>query len=396
MSSRISRIVYAASTMGENAFSNLFINSNSMPGQQAQKYNRLLQQGLSQNGVEVIAISTPPIRKKVKKVFLCAKNSEEKGVLYKYAPVVNLLGLKNLVFVVYCFLISFFSLHCKKTVAVCDILNVSASIGVVTAAKIKGIPVVGIVTDVPELMVTGHTKKQVKLCNLILENCDGYIFLAEAMNDRLNTKKKPYIVIEGIADATVPITDYKATNSGRKKCLYAGLIDAEYGVKNMVDGFLRASIPDAELHLCGTGRYEMELREIAKENKNIVYHGLLLNSEVAEMERDCVLLVNPRPSTEEFTKYSFPSKIIEYMASGTATMATILAGIPKEYYEYLIAIDEEDADGMSKMFTRILEKDENELKCIGREAQKWIIKNKSSVVQARKLLSFMQNELLRY
>ena len=74
-------------------------------------------------------------------------------------------------------------------------------------------------------------------------------------------------------------------------------------------------------------------------------------------------------------------------------MTTVLAGIPKEYYKYLIAIEAEDADGISKMFTKVLEKDEKELKLIGRNAQDWIIKNKSLVVQAKKMLSFLQNEL---
>ena len=65
---KLERVAYASSAMREEDFAELFKNSAITPGQQAQKYNRLLQQGLVLNGVEVIAISTPPVtRKNIKK-----------------------------------------------------------------------------------------------------------------------------------------------------------------------------------------------------------------------------------------------------------------------------------------------------------------------------------------
>ena len=38
--------------------------------------------------------------------------------------------------------------------------------------------------------------------------------------------------------------------------------------------------------------------------------------------------VNPRQNNEEFTKYSFPSKTMEYLASGVPVVAYKLDGIP--------------------------------------------------------------------
>ena len=58
---------------------------------------------------------------------------------------------------------------------------------------------------------------------------------------------------------------------------------------------------------------------------------------VAE-ELKATLLVNPRPTTEEFTIYSFPSKNMEYMASGTPLLTTKLPGMPEEYHQYVLAI----------------------------------------------------------
>lgn len=389
MSKEVKRIVYASSTMGENAFNSLFKNSKYIPGQQAQKYNRLLQQGISKNGVEIIAISTPPINKKnIKKCFVNVVNSNEKGVFYSYTPVINVQLIRNVCYVIFSFFKGLRFLTRKQSAVVCDVLNISTSIGVMVAAKFLKKPIIGIVTDIPELMVTGHSPKQIKMCHTIIDNCTGYIFLTEAMNKRINGLNKPYIIIEGISDFNNDDGSIVYKDS-KRKCMYAGLLDAEYGVKNLVEGFLMAQLPNTELHIFGSGPYLSELDNIIKENINIVYHGVKLNSEVVEMEKKCVLLINPRPSSGEFTMFSFPSKIMEYMSSGTATLATRLPGIPDEYYNYLLVIDDESPKGISEALRYALSKSDNELKNLGILAQKWVGNNKSLVHQGESLIKFV-------
>ena len=53
----------------------------------------------------------------------------------------------------------------------------------------------------------------------------------------------------------------------------------------------------------------------------------------------CAVLVNPRPNNEEYTKYSFPSKDIEYLSSGKPTVAFLLDGMPKCYQDFLYVVD---------------------------------------------------------
>ena len=51
--------------------------------------------------------------------------------------------------------------------------------------------------------------------------------------------------------------------------------------------------------------------------------------------------MNPRFTGAEYTLYSFPSKNIEYMVSGTPVITTRLAGIPDDYYPYVFVFEEE-------------------------------------------------------
>lgn len=383
-------VAYAASTMSEKRFSETFADSKMMPGQQAQKFNRLLMRGLAENGIKVNCVSAPPITVgNTKRKYVNIKNDIENGVEYKYLPVINISRLKNIL----CLISSFFNTLqiCmnNRSVVVCDVLNISVSLGATLAAKVLKRQSVGIVTDVPELMVTGHSEKQVKLCHKVISNCDKYVFLTEAMNERLNPKGKPYIIIEGVCDSHIDDHSVTQLENGIKKCFYAGLLDAEYGVKNMVDGFLEADIVGAEMHICGKGPYEEELKSIAEKDKRVVFHGSVLNKEVVFMEKNCDLLINPRPVSGEFTKFSFPSKILEYMSSGTAALATELPGIPIEYFDYLLKIDEDTPTGIAKAIENALSLNKSELSIVGRKAKKWVIANKSQKQQGLRLLELI-------
>ena len=64
-----------------------------------------------------------------------------------------------------------------------------------------------------------------------------------------------------------------------------------------------------ELHIYGSGPYAGELTGVTQAQPNVVYHGTVMNDVVVQAELDADLLINPRPTPEEFTKCSFPSRI---------------------------------------------------------------------------------------
>ena len=77
------------------------------------------------------------------------------------------------------------------------------------------------------------------------------------------------------------------------------------------------------------------------------------------------------------------------MASGTATLATELPGIPIEYFDYLLKIDDDTASGIAKAIKDALSLSKTELHIVGRKAQKWVIANKSQNQQGLRLLDLI-------
>ena len=85
----------------------------------------------------------------------------------------------------------------KDLSIICDVLSVTNSLGASLACKSLNRTCVGIVTDMPEFLESDDL--YIKLVHKVISNCSDYIFLTEAMNQRLNPTKKPYKIIEGIS-----------------------------------------------------------------------------------------------------------------------------------------------------------------------------------------------------
>ena len=106
---------------------------------------------------------------------------------------------------------------------------------------------------------------------------------------------------------------------------------------------------------------------------------------------EATLLINPRPTGEAFTAYSFPSKNLEYMASGTPVLTTKLSGMPREYDAYAYLFDDESVEGMAKTLAQVLAEPRETLHARGQAAKAFVLEQKSNTAQAKRLLAFVQS-----
>ena len=362
-----------------------------------QKYHGLLIKGLCENKAELKCFSGLPVNRELtKKIFIHEKDETENGVYYHYIGTLNLPFFRRLSI----FFGSFFGVLTAKRYAdsciVCDCLNISNSYGMMLAGKIKKIPVVTIVTDIPDMISGGSIKRRIN--NNFFKSVDGFVLLTKQMNRRVNLKAKPYIVLEGHVDASLPApeSNEKAENkAGIKQIIYAGSVKEMYGIKNLVDGFILANLDDSELIIYGDGDYADELRKISAQYPSVKYMGVCENSEVVAAEQSAALLVNPRPVAPEYTKYSFPSKNMEYMVSGTPVLTTRLPGMPEEYYPYVYLLDDETPIGISDKLREIFALSPEQRNEFGGKAREFVLKNKSNVTQAKRIINFLESEIIR-
>ncbi len=381
-------ILYLSSMFDNETYGNLFTKAKK-PMHAANKYHQLLCRGLAENGAEVQALSVLPVsRENCDKKYVRVKARNENGFTQKYIPAFNLPVLRHISLLVNAFFSVLFAK--RKSVLIYDVLMVSPAAGALLAAKLTGKKCIGIVTDLPQFMPIAKSSRGLKINLLLMNRADGYIFLTRQMNDVANPKGKPFAVLEGHVDINMQSAEHGSFNTPVKKVLYAGTLAKIYGIKNLCESFAECGFTDAELHIYGDGNYAPELKELCKEHKNIIYHGNCPNDQVVAEELTSHLLVNPRPTAGEFTKYSFPSKTLEYMVSGAPVLTAPLAGIPDEYRDYLFYFDDAAEDGMVKALKEILALPAEELAQKGAAAKAFALAEKSNISQSRKILDFIK------
>ena len=113
------------------------------------------------------------------------------------------------------------------------------------------------------------------------------------------------------------------------------------------------------------------------------------NDIIIKKEIKATLLINPRFSNEEYTEYSFPSKIMEYMSTGTPVLTTKLKGIPEEYSKYLYYFEDETCQGMKNKLEEILSLNIDELNKKGKSAREFVLKNKNNIKQTKKIIELI-------
>ena len=176
-----------------------------------------------------------------------------------------------------------------------------------------------------------------------------------------------------------------------KVVMYAGGLHERYGLKKLTEAFMMLPQENFRLKLFGSGPFVEKLKtKYTKKDSRIQYMGVAPNAEVVAAELDASLLVNPRPTHEEFTKYSFPSKNIEYMASGTPLLTTKLPGMPKEYYPYVFLIENESVEGYAKALERVLAQSDEELYVFGEKAKDFVLEKKNSFEQAKRVIELIK------
>ena len=377
-------IIYAVTTCSDAVYATLFGSCQVKPAFQSQKYHRLLIEGLAHH-TDVDVVATLPVnRENCAQKYLHLPEETEGGARYHYVPSSCIGPYKHLLEAIGVY--SQVKKLCKKdSVVFVDCLNCTTALFAQLAARQKGCRCVGIVTDLPEMLYGQGT--YTRLTSRVIANCTDYVFLTEQMNARLNPNSKPYIVLEGHADIAMAKLDPKnVSKASPRVCLYAGSVCKLYGLENLVRGFQMANIPDARLMIYGPGDYVEELKAIAEKDSTIEYGGMLLSSQVVAKEMESTLLVNPRPTNEEYVKYSFPSKTMEYMASGTPVLTTRLPGMPKEYSPYVNFIEEETPAGIARALTSVFSRSEEDLRKQGLAARRFVLEERNNLVQAGKIL----------
>lgn len=253
-----------------------------------------------------------------------------------------------------------------------------------------------IVPDLPQYMdlKMSRLKKVLKALDwqqikYYMKKVDRYVLYAQPMAQFLGLKDGQWTVMEGSYDST-QLADENAVPAGEKTTvMYSGVLDLRYGIPELLDA-MELLGDSYELWLTGAGNAVPLIRERAEADSRIKFYGYLPSrQDLLNQQAQATMLINPRRDTEEASKYCFPSKLFEYMASGRPTISCFLAGIPEEYHSYLVELPTVTPQQIAQTIEKVARMPQQEQKALGDSARKFVLEQKNKYAQSKKMVLFV-------
>lgn len=388
-------IVYLGSLCSPKLYAECISKSISLDNAGLVLQNSLLE-GLNANANIISTFSLPSILSK-KKILIKEEKYITNYCKNNYSiQYINISGIKQILSLL-------FSYNCKQKIQlnpdVIFIYSIESPL-LKIAKHIKNkypkCKIIMFITDLPEFMSNSKNKLyrtlksvEAKIVNKYINIIDGYILLSKYMPERFSIGSKPYMIMEGIWNGNNERNEKKSYDTQYKTILYTGGLTYRYGIANLIDAFMSLSNNNYRLLLCGKGDCEEYIMAAAKKDKRIHFLGQLAHKKIIELQQQADLLVNPRNSDEIYTRYSFPSKIMEYLASGTPTLLCKLPAIPEEYYKYCFTVENTEIETLRCKIDDIFHLPDEKLKSIACAAQRFINQNKNAKTQGEKIVNFI-------
>jgi glycosyltransferase involved in cell wall biosynthesis len=114
--------------------------------------------------------------------------------------------------------------------------------------------------------------------------------------------------------------------------------------------------------------------------------------EARALQKRATVLVNPRMPTDDFTRYSFPSKTMEYMASGRPVLMHALPGMPEEYLPHFVQPATTDVKGLASAMEDMSGWEASRLVAFGVKARNFVLQEKNAVIQCRKIVDLISSD----
>lgn len=259
------------------------------------------------------------------------------------------------------------------------------------------IPTVSILADLP---IDDNESQRNILSKLIMNRfnsvtkkyigkCDNYIILNKNVVEEYKLHDKNVIVIDGgIGNNKIP-TESISYNNKSKIVLYTGALTEYSGIMNLINAMKYFEDNTIVLKIYGSGPLEEQVKAESTSLVNVEFCGYASNSEIMEEQKNAYILVNPRVTDDPISLVTFPSKIFEYMTSGTVVLSTRLNGFDENYDKLIYFSKSNSPFDLYECMEHIFKSSINELQVVADNAKAYVLNNKTWDKQTKKIYEFI-------
>lgn len=176
----------------------------------------------------------------------------------------------------------------------------------------------------------------------VIKKYDVVIGLSENVNRFVDINQEFILMEGGIDSAFYDYFDVEKTVSAEKvRVMYSGVLENVTGVDLLLDAIRIVQSSNLEFVFTGKGSQSEQVERVVYEDDRVKYMGSLPYDVYMEQLGMADILVNPRNMNLLENQNNFPSKIMEYLATGKRIVSTRFIGWEK--YSEIIDFVESDA-----------------------------------------------------
>ena len=257
--------------------------------------------------------------------------------------------------------------------------------------------IVLIVPDLPQYMELKVSKvKQFlkaidwKKIQRLMKSVDKYVLYSKHMAEFLKLKSGSWMVMEGSIDENDVIDEVPVKEEDKIIVMSSGACHMQFGIPELLDAFELITEENYELWITGAGTAEELINERAEKDSRIKFYGFLPSrKDLLLKQKQATMMINTRKPDEKASAYCFPSKLFEYMISGSPVLSFDIPGIPEEYFNYLVKMEDVSSKCIAESIKKVAEMSFDERNSLGENSKKFVIENKNKNAQAKKILEFV-------
>ena len=287
--------------------------------------------------------------------------------------------------------------HGKPDVILSYNLSTGYALAGFLLAKLWRIPMVPIVADLgfPEMFRTMNRRCEARLQIALLKNMSGVISFSSRTAQDL-CLDQPVIKIEpGVnADDFQSQPSYQRTHNNRKIVMFSGTLAEESGLLMLLNAFSLVKDPDIELWITGRGILKEEIEKISKYDSRIRFLGFVEREELLKLYALATVLINPRPSCLPEHRYNFPSKLLQYMATGRPVITTATGDV-QDYESLVFLLRVETESAMAQLISDVCSLSDDDLNAKAMRARDYVLQHKTWNIEGLRILDFLSSLVLK-
>jgi glycosyltransferase involved in cell wall biosynthesis len=225
------------------------------------------------------------------------------------------------------------------------------------AARRLGLPVVVEYEDDAFVDLDGNCERgwvariRLKKAQGVLDAAAGSIGASPFLLSRFRTRP-PGMLLRGVVSTQVMEAGHQHFPRPNR-VVFSGTLFRSKGLIPLIKAWRLCGLKDWELHIAGDGELAARLRELAREDRSIVFHGLLGREANAALLGTAAIGINPHDvSATPGNVFAF--KIIEYLAAGAHVMTTPMGDLEPELERGITYIPDNEPETIAGALRRVV------------------------------------------